>query len=93
MCPRQDLINAGHCLAREGERYLVYLPRGGEVEVDVQGGPYAATWINAQDTADRRPAVPAGGRVPVALAGDGRRWVTPADGDDWLLYLARKKPQ
>jgi hypothetical protein len=77
---RQDLVSAGRCLAKEGERYLVYLPCGGTVDVAVQGEPYSATWINAQDTADRRPAAP---------AGDGRQWVAPADGDDWLLYLSR----
>jgi hypothetical protein len=48
------------------------------VDVAVRGGPYKATWINAQDTSARRPAAPS-----------GERWVAPADGDDWLLYLAR----
>jgi hypothetical protein len=89
MHARQDLVSAGRCLAREGERYLVYLPCGGAVDVAVQGGPYKATWINAQHTADRRPAAPSADRRPAAPAGDGRRWVAPADGDDWLLYLTR----
>jgi hypothetical protein len=61
-----------------GIRALVYLPTGGAVDVAVQGGPYRATWIDAQDPAERRAA---------EARGDGRRWVAPADGDDWLLYL------
>jgi hypothetical protein len=89
MHARQDLVSAGRCLAQVGERYLVYLPCGGAVDVAVQGGPYNATWINAQDTADHRPAVPSGGRGPAAPSGDSRRWVAPVDGDDWLLYLTR----
>jgi hypothetical protein len=78
--PRQDLVNAGRCLADEGERYLIYLPTGGTVDVAVQGGPYRATWINARDTTDRQSA---------EAVGAGRRWVAPAEGDDWLLYLER----
>ena len=80
MRPRQDLVNAGRCLACEGECYLVYLPRGGTVDLAAEGGPYRATWIHARDTTDHRRA---------EAIGDGRRWVAPAEGDDWLLYLVQ----
>ena len=78
MRPRQDLVSAGRCLADEGKRCLVYLPTGGAVDVALPGQPVWATWINARDTTDRRAA---------AAVGDGRRWVAPADGGDWLLYF------
>ena len=78
MRPRQDLVSAGRCLAAEGERYLVYLPLGGAVDVAVEGGPVRATWIHARETSHRRAAQ--------AEAG-GRRWVAPSVGEDWLLYL------
>jgi hypothetical protein len=78
--PRQDLVSAGYCLAQEGEQYLVYLPNGGMVDVAVGDGPYAVWWINAQDTSDRQ----SGGQTY-----DGRRLVSPSDGDDWLLHLER----
>ena len=80
MRPRQDLVSAGRCLAREGERYLVYLPTGGVVDVALVGGPYQATWINGRDASDRRVA---------KAMGDERRWVAPAERDDWLLYIER----
>jgi hypothetical protein len=82
MRPRQDLVGAGRCLALEGERYLIYLPVGGAVDVAVEGGPYRAMWIRAREPSDRRAA---------EAAGDGRRWVAPQEGDDWLLYLERQQ--
>ena len=83
MSPHQDVVSTGYCLAEIDTRYLVYLPEGGVVDVAVEGGSYTVTWINAQDTDDRRPAAP---------DDTGSRWVAPADGDDWLLYLASKEP-
>jgi hypothetical protein len=84
MRPRQDLVSAGYCLAEEGVSYLVYLPAGGAVcvAVPVADGPYAATWVNARDTSDRR----AGGKTR-----DGQGLTAPAgeEGEDWLLCLAR----
>jgi len=80
MCPRQDLVSAGFCLAEAGEMILVYLPEGGAVDVTIEGGPYDVTWVNAQGTADCR----AGGQTE-----NGRGLVAPQDGDDWLLRLDR----
>lgn len=79
MRPRQDLVSAGYCLAQEGQQYLVYLPLGGAVDVNIDGGPYAASWINAQDGTDRRTGTPTSTGVGL---------VSPSDGEDWLLYLA-----
>jgi hypothetical protein len=88
MRPRQDLVSAGRCLAKEGERCLVYLPTGGALDVALQGGPYLATWINARNTADRRPADRGLASIGDAEAADGgRRWIAPEEEDDWLLYL------
>jgi hypothetical protein len=77
---RQDLVSGGFCLAKPGTAYLVYLPSGGPVDVAVDGGPYEVTWVNAQETSDRR----AGGQTS-----DGRRLIAPDEGDDWLLQLVR----
>ncbi len=77
--PRQDLTDAGYCLAEPGKLYLVYLDGGGSVSVAAQKGDYAATWINARRTADRREA----GRTS-----DGRNLTAPDPGD-WLLLLRR----
>ncbi|OPZ13905.1 MAG: hypothetical protein BWZ10_01988 [candidate division BRC1 bacterium ADurb.BinA364] len=77
MNPRQDLVDAGYCLAKPGERYLVYLDEPGTVNVKLEGGPYKVEWIDARDTAKRRPA-------PSTRDGQGLK--SPAEGD-WLLYL------
>jgi hypothetical protein len=39
MTPRDDLASTGYCLAHPGEEYLVYLPNGGEVTVDLSASP------------------------------------------------------
>lgn len=50
------------------------------VAVAVGGDPYEVTWINTQETSDRRK----GGQTS-----DGCRLVAPEEGDDWLLQLVR----
>jgi hypothetical protein len=83
MAPHQDLVNRGYCLADPGREYLVYLESRGTVNVELTGGPFRVTWINAQKTADRRPAEP---------TATGRNLTPPPDGDDWLLHLVSAKP-
>jgi len=90
MRPCPERVSAGYCLADGEGRTLVYLPRRRALEVAVERPPAQATWINAQDMADRRPATP--DTSGAFCAGCERcthctRWVSPADGDDWLLYL------
>jgi hypothetical protein len=80
MCPRQDLVSAGFCLAEVGERYVVYLPEGGAVDIAVEKGLYKVTWFCARETADCR----AGGQTE-----NGRGLVAPQEGEDWVLRLDR----
>lgn len=75
--PRQDLVDAGYCLAEPGKTYLVYLEDGGTVSVNVAPGSYQVAWINARNTADQRDGGP---------TSDGRGLTTP-DLSDWLLLL------
>ena len=79
MQPRQDLVSQGYCLAALGRHYLVYLESGGTTDVRVEDGPFVVTWINARDTADRRP----GGTTETGAD------LRAPDGGDWLLYLTR----
>ena len=48
MEPRDDLVNLGHCLANEGKEYIVYLPDGGAVTLNVQTAelPLVARWFD-----------------------------------------------
>ena len=80
MKPRPDLVDRGYCLAREGKQYLVYLERSHSVNLKLTGGPYKATWINAQDTFDQRDA---------GLTDSGQNLTPPRGADDWLLHLTR----
>ena len=78
MSPRQRIVDSGFCLADEGRCYLVYLLSGGSLNVSVRAGSYKVTWINAQNTSDKRY---------VGVTNNGRNLSSPADGDDWLLFL------
>lgn len=84
LSPRPDLVDNGFCLARPGDEYLIYLQARGGVEVKITGGPYQATWINAQKTSDRRD----GGTITLV-----KKLTTPNEGDDWLLRLAKKSDE
>jgi hypothetical protein len=91
MRPYPELVSRGYCLSNGEDRCLIYLPRGGVVEVALKDTPGEATWIHAQDTEDRRPATQ--DRSGAFCAGCERcthcaRWVAPLDGEDWLLYLS-----
>ncbi|UCC98182.1 MAG: DUF5060 domain-containing protein [Phycisphaerales bacterium] len=79
MSPNQRIVDNGFCLAQEGRYYLVYLADGGSVNITLKAGRYKTTWINAQDTSDRRF---------VGTADRGRKFSAPDGGDDWLLFLS-----
>jgi len=78
MSPSRRIVDSGFCLAEDGRIYLVYLADGGVVNVAVKKGSYEATWINAQNTSDRRH---------VGTTNSGKNLSAPQDGDDWLLFL------
>ncbi len=82
MNPSQSLVDNGFCLAEPGQRYLVYLPTGGTVNVKVPGGTYHVEWINAQNTSDRRGA---------GTTSNGQDLSSPSGGDDWLVHLVRSR--
>ena len=49
MEPRNDLITndtEAYCLAAPGEAYLIYLPDGGPIELELTGGPFEYQWID-----------------------------------------------
>jgi uncharacterized protein DUF5060 len=83
MAPRQDLVDNGYCLAAPARQYLVYLERPGTVNVAAvrEHIEYEVTWINAQDTRDRRPG---------GTTSDGHGLSSPTTGDDWLVHLVAK---
>ncbi|MCG8648543.1 MAG: DUF5060 domain-containing protein, partial [Pirellulales bacterium] len=83
--PKHD--NSKYCLARHGELYLVYLPYGGQCQLDLSDtqGEFTTTWFNPRDGSKilggPGEVVSAGGQVKVA-APEG-------DKEDWLVMLRR----
>lgn len=63
--PRNDLASTGYCLANVGTAYLVYLPNGGTVNVDLTGagGNLFVEWFNPQTGVASNAGTVAGGAV------------------------------
>jgi len=79
MSPAQALVSSGFALAEPGQRYLVYLPSGGTVDVAVAAGTYAVSWL---DPADPTHVTPGGS------TSTGQGLAAPTTGD-WVLHLVR----
>jgi hypothetical protein len=81
--PHGELASTGFCLADPGREYLVYLPQGGEVTVDLSAalGSLGTEWLH-----------PAAGTTVRAepTAGGGRRTLRSPWPDDAVLYLGSK---
>ena len=65
--PRGDLASSGYCLAVVGSEYLVFLPAGGSVSVNLAGvtGARTVEWLN-----------PANGQAVLGPSVSGGGWVT-----------------
>ncbi|MCP5111388.1 MAG: hypothetical protein GY953_11195, partial [bacterium] len=81
--PHGELASSQYCLADPGREYLVYLPGGGSVAVDLSAtdGPLTLEWFN---TATGRTA--AGGTIH----GGGRRLLTAPFGGPAVIHLSAK---
>jgi hypothetical protein len=80
--PRDDLVNRGRCRAEEGRQYIVYLPDGGSVRVDLTeaSGDLSVLWFNPSNgTRESASAVSAGGMTTLD---------SPFGGES-ALYLSR----
>jgi len=80
--PLPDLASTGYCLAIPGEEYVVYLPDGGSVTVDLSAadGELRGEWLNpSSGEITRADPVQGGGKVELR---------SPFDGDA-VLHLLR----
>ena len=82
--PRPELASTGYCLAGPGNEYLIYLPDGGEVKVDLTQatGRFSVEWIH-----------PITGRIVPGMDVDGGQWRSfeaPFAGDA-VLFVQRPK--
>jgi hypothetical protein len=80
--PHDELASTKFCLADPGKEYLVYLPLGGEVTVDLSAasGKLNGEWMRPTDGSIIRAEPTAGGGQPTLK--------TPFTGDA-ILYLWR----
>jgi hypothetical protein len=83
MTPRPDLVSTRYCLANPGQEYLIYLPEGGRVTVDLcaAAGAFEVEWFLPQLSRMLPGARPLAG-------GDYTVTVAPYTGDA-VLYLKR----
>jgi len=82
--PHNKLASTGFCLADPGREYLVYLPSGGEILVDLTAaeGVLAVEWFDPRRGKTTRAAA--------AHGGERRPFIAPFDGHA-VLYLALVK--
>ena len=83
MEPANEIVKEGQafCLAKRGEAYALYLPEGGEVEVDLPAGQdFAVGWWNPDQ--GRSGKLTHESRIP----GGRQALAVPADGD-WAARI------
>lgn len=81
--PHDELVNSGaYCLAKPGEIYAIYLPKGGKVTVKLEPGEYEAKWFSAFT----------GEMVPLPMVKE-TTWTSPNSPGwlDWALLLQRRR--
>jgi len=80
MTPHNDLASTGYCLAQPGTEYLVYLPEGKQLRVDLSAarGTLSAQWFNPRNGKFDRAFRVEGGQA---------REFTPPDQNDWAIHL------
>jgi Domain of unknown function (DUF5060)/Putative collagen-binding domain of a collagenase len=80
--------NSRYCLARAGDLYLVYLPRGGSADLDLTGvtGTFAVSWFDPRSGGALKR-----GAVTAVKAGAAAALGAPPDapGEDWLVVVRR----
>ena len=75
--------NSVYCFAQPGELYLVFLPQGGAVSLDLTkaNGEFALSWFNPREGGAPKPA----GRI----RGGAGATLTAPGADDWLAVVRR----
>ncbi len=81
--------NSRYCLAKPGDLYLVYLPQGGEAQLDLGAatGRFEVRWFNPREGGPLQN----GSVAQVSGRGRAGLGLPPADpGEDWLVVVRRR---
>ncbi|MEO6750385.1 MAG: DUF5060 domain-containing protein [Opitutus sp.] len=75
--------NSRYCFALPGQLYLVYLPDGGQIALDLKAAPgaFSVSWFNPRDGGDLTSASAVSGGSAVSL--------NAPSSDDWLAVVRR----
>ncbi len=81
MKPLNELASSHYCLAEPGKKYIVYLPEGKPVTVDLSGSKthYAVRWFNPNDNSRQRADDIQGGAK--------QKFTSPFGNNDAVLVL------
>lgn len=82
--PRPDLVSDNaFCLAEPGKLYVIYLPKGGSCDIQLEQAPYSIRWFD-----------PRSGRYESLKDENApaERWISPtaSDNEDWVMILELK---
>jgi len=85
MLPLPDLASTHYCLAKPGETYIIYIPSGGEVKVDLRSarGELKLEWMD--------PINGSSMLTDMIQGGDWQTFKTPFTGDAVLLLYRETK--
>ena len=84
MTNRDELVgnvehtNSAFCLAKEGEVYLIYLPKGGEMPLKLPEDDFSLAWFNPRD-----------GKMGETQVFDSP--LQAPDSEDWLALVQKMK--
>jgi hypothetical protein len=88
MTPNDHLVTNGWCLAKQGEVYCIYLPKGGSANLQLSKGKYTISWFNPRDGG----ILKSGSIKEVAGPGEVSIGQPPEEPDkDWVALVRIKK--
>ena len=79
--PADNLIvyGKGFCNRKNDSEYIVYLPAGGSITINLSSGSYQAQWFNPRD----------GQYKDIGIKNGGQQGFSAPDNKDWVLYLKK----
>lgn len=71
-----------YCLAEPEQQYLIYLPEGGSVSLNLPQGQYNSNWFNPYNAFTHKPQL---------LTGGSTLKINAPNNNDWVLVITRRE--